>query len=1093
MLSFLLASDCISYNGAGVVMKFSLLTFFLVATFSVAFGQSARPPKLKDAKNVPLKIAAPPKDPALANYYINFKTSPRASEADPVETSLPLKLEKGDRICLVGNLLLDAERRYGHLETLIHQALPEHELSVRNLAWPGDEVDLMPRPDNFGDLDQHLTYFKADVIIAAFGYNESFAGREKLTDFKERLNQFLSRLKSQAYNGESAPRVVLISPTLNSDHGGTVAAHATWVNLERYTKAMEQVATSQEVGFVDVRGANPWTNYDAHSATAFPRTSESCTIDGHALNENGHLGFSKVVLQALLGEEPKRIDEQLRKLVIDKATQFFYRYRPLNTFYYTGGRNKAYGYLDFLPAMRNFDLMVKNRDKAIHATSKSGRLVEPDDSNLPKLDEVLLARGANKFLSPADELKAFKIDPRFEVGCFASEEDFPEMACPIAMRWDHRGRLWVSTSVTYPHVYPGQKPCDKIIILEDTDQDGKADKCTTWAEDLHIPLSFVLDGNGGVYCSEQPHLTHLTDQDGDGRMDHREVVLTGFGCEDSHHSLHDFTWTPGGDLLFRESIFHNSQIETAYGPVRAKNSSWFLYKPATRKLIAFGAYPNTNPWGVVFDQWGNHVASHPVFASTFHATNPDYPAQHPRVGKEFQAYSGTCGHDFVSHTFWPKEMQGGFVKARYKPTNRIEFHKWIEKEDHFAEDYQFDLIFSTNLSFIPVDLNFGPDGACYVCDWYNPVKGHAQYSLRDPRRDREAGRIWRIIPKVGKVAKAPKIANATVAELFEHLKSPHYRTRYRARLELRGRASIPSSHFDNVMPPRDQILKDLPTWTAKQDDPLALLESLWLHQELDLSNPALLEKLINCGDHLVAASAFGPLRFMDIPPAEQARLLKLGAQHPSQHVRREAVICASYLQGGSQVIEAISPVLDQPAGSHLAYAIKTAFNSATLKPHWSDDTEKKLARLGKVAGPVEVKLTKEQRRFDRQKDLIEIKLGTIPERLLYTQDKFTVKAGQPVKLVFSNPDATEHNLLILEKGSSVEEIGMAANEMAKSPEGAKKHYIPDDKRILHATKLLKVGTTEILRFKAPVKPGSYPFVCTYPGHWTIMKGVMTVE
>ena len=412
---------------------------------------------------------------------------------------------------------------------------------------------------------------------------------------------------------------------------------------------------------------------------------------------------------------------------------------------------------------------------------------------------------------PAAELENFNLLPGYEVNLFAAD---PMLANPVHMHWDSKGRLWVACSWSYPQLKPGDVANDKIIILEDTDQDGKADKCTTWADDLHIPLSFVLDGNGGIYCSEQPHLTHLTDRDGDGKMDHREIVLTGFGCEDSHHSLHDFTWTPGGDLLFRESIFHNSQIETAYGPVRAKNSSWFLYKPATRKLVAFGAYPNTNPWGVVFDRWGNHVASHPVFASTFHATNPDYPTQHPRVGKDFQAYSGTCGQDFVSHDFWPKEMQGGFIKARYKPTNRIEFHKWVEKEDHFAEEYQFDLIFSTNLSFIPVDLNFGPEGACYVCDWYNPVKGHAQYSLRDPRRDRKAGRIWRIVPKGSKLAKAPKIAGASIDELFEYLKSPHYRTRYRAKLELRARAGIPSFISDSVMPPKDEIMKALPAWTC---------------------------------------------------------------------------------------------------------------------------------------------------------------------------------------------------------------------------------------------------------------------------------------
>ncbi|MCP3695258.1 MAG: hypothetical protein GY917_23875, partial [Planctomycetaceae bacterium] len=230
------------------------------------------------------------------------------------------------------------------------------------------------------------------------------------------------------------------------------------------------------------------------------------------------------------------------------------------------------------------------------------------------------------------------------VNCFASEEDFPDIACPIQMRWDALGRLWVACSTTYPHVYPGQEPNDKIVILEDTDKDGIADKSTVWADDVHIPLSFEF-GNGGIYVSEEPAFTFLKDTDGDGKADFRRQALTGFGCEDSHHALHDFVWTPDGDLLFRDSIFLNSQVETAYGPIRVKNSGWFRFRPRTHKLTTFGSYPNTNPWGVTFDDWGHHVASHPVFASTFHAVSPPYPRQHPRPSG-FQAYSGTCGQEF---------------------------------------------------------------------------------------------------------------------------------------------------------------------------------------------------------------------------------------------------------------------------------------------------------------------------------------------------------------------------------------------------------------------------------------------------------------
>ena len=92
-----------------------------------------------------------------------------------------------------------------------------------------------------------------------------------------------------------------------------------------------------------------------------------------------------------------------------------------------------------------------------------------------------------------------------------------------------------------------------------------------------------------------------------------------------------------------------------------------------------------------------------------------YPEQHPKPAG-LNAYSGTCGQEFVDFASWPEEMQGGFIKVRYKPTNRVEIHKWKKNEFGYDEEYVSDLIFSTNLSFIPVDLRYGPRGAMYVCD-----------------------------------------------------------------------------------------------------------------------------------------------------------------------------------------------------------------------------------------------------------------------------------------------------------------------------------------------------------------------------------------
>ncbi|MFC4991772.1 PVC-type heme-binding CxxCH protein [Rubritalea tangerina] len=1035
--------------------------------------EKGKTPSQKDAKHTKItdeKLSRPPKDAKLKKYFISNQ-SPRPQVTSPVKTTLPLKLEEGATIALVGNLLLDTERRNGHLESIVQQAFPQSKLRFRNFAWPADEVDLMPRPDKYGDLEQNLFYVKPDVIIAAYGYNESFAGEAGVEAFKKRLAKFVSGLKSKAFNGKSAPQVVLLSPVANEDVAQVNAGSRNNGNIALYSQAMREVAAALEVGFVDV-----------FEPTKKMFSDGSHTRDGHALNARGYALFAQSAFEGIFGKKAPEVNEDMRKLVVDKAFHFDQRYRAVNSFYYTGGRAGAYGYLDFLPAMRNFDIMVTNRDKAIHLTA-NGEEARPDDSKVPPLDRVAQGRGANTWHSPEDELKAFKVDPRFEVNCFASEKDFPELACPISMRWDSKGRLWVSTSTTYPHVYPGQKPADKILILEDTDQDGKADKCKTFASGLHMPLSFVLDDKGGVYVSELPHLTYLQDIDGDDVADRHEIVATGFGMEDSHHALHDFIWTPGGELIFRESVFHNTQVETPYGPVRARNSAWFRYDPLKKKLSTFGNYPNTNPWGVAFDRHGHHVASHPVFASTFHATNRVYPAQHPGA-KGIQAYSGVCGHGFVDSKIWPEEMQGGFIKNRYKPTNKVEFHQWTQMDDHYAEKFVFDIIFSSDLSFIPVDFQFGPRGAAYVCDWYNPIKGHMQYSLRDPRRDRHSGRIWRIVPKGAKLGPAARTDGKSVADLLDMLNSQDSTVTGWVRRALRARGA--------------SIEGVLGRWVNAQGSEAMKLQGLWVYQGIGVINEKLLGEVISSSDPIIAAAGYTTLRSWasEMRSADVERLLRMGAESQSQHVRREAVIAASYV-GSAGALEAVLPVLDQEAGVHLSYAIHSAIESEALSKHWRGGAVEQRVQQGlknlRASGKKPEKKTQERHPFDQKKGLQEVLITCVPERLMFDKKRFTVKAGQPVKLTLDNPDATQHNLLILDRGASVSEVGMAANEMAKSPEGMKKHFVPDDKRILFSTKLVGEHQKEVLRFIAPTKPGEYPFICSFPGHWSVMKGVMVVK
>lgn len=1018
----------------------------------------------------------------FTRYALYNKTAPRAEETEPVETKLPLKIEKGARIAFIGNTLLERSQHFGHFEAALYAAFPDHELVVRNLAWPGDTADLQPRPFNFADLEQHLTHEKIDIIVAAFGFNESFAGAAKVAEFEASLAAFVNQIKRKSFNGKSAPQVILLTPIANENVQGVAAGDLNNKNLAIYSAAVKNAAKQQKVGAVDL--FQP-------TQEAMQNSGSKLTFNGCHLNEEGYARLSDILFAGLFGKEPPATTAELRAAVVDKNRHYFRRYRPLNTFYYTGKRNKSYGYLDFLPAMRNFDILVANRERRIWSMARGEAVPEKiDDSNLPELPAPNQTRGGNRWITAEKELSEFKIDPRFDVNLFAGEEEFPDIAAPIQMRWDSRGRLWVACSTTYPHVYPGNEPADKIVILEDTDGDGKADKSSVFADKLHIPLSFEF-GDKGVYVSEMPHLTYLEDTNGDGKADLRRRLLTGFGSEDSHHALHDFTHTPDGDLIFRESIFHHSQVETPYGPVRQQNSGWFRYEPKTHRLTSFGTYHSTNPWGVTFDKWGRHVASHPIFAAAFHSLDPPYPTQHASP-KGLRAYSGTCGQEFIDFAHFPKEMQGGFVKVRYKPTNRVEIHNWKETEFGYDEEYVSDLIFSSNLSFIPVDLRFGPRGALYVCDWYNPIKGHAQYSLRDDRRDRHSGRIWRIVPKGKSLAEPPEIADASIVSLLENLKRPEYRIRYWSKQELRRR------DIAKVKPALDDWLASL-----RRDDAEYRhhqLEALWTYRWLGSTNIELLRELLACDHPHAREAATRQLRYHYKFLDDYADLLRRAANDPRPLVRMEAAIAASYI-GTKPAFEALLDTLKHPRGGHVAYAITCALGSRTMRPYWQDQEEyayvpKLLRRAAAASAIKEPTPSASQAEFDSQQNIKVVKISCIPERMQFTNRQFAVTTGQPVKVVFTNPDATDHNMVFVKSGA-LAEVGMAANDMAKDPKNADSNFVPKSKRKLIIQASPMIGPTRksrvhVFRFTAPTEPGVYPYVCTFPGHWVVMNGIMVV-
>ena len=246
-------------------------------------------------------------------------------------------------------------------------------------------------------------------------------------------------------------------------------------------------------------------------------------------------------------------------------------------------RNGPLNYPDEVQKTRE---MTALRDALIHriATGESSSLAV-DDSQTHALPPVPTNHrlggkdGTAQYLYGDEAVKTLTVPEGYTVELFASEKEFPNLANPMQLSFDNKGRLWVAVSPTYPHYRPGDPlPNDKILIFEDTDGDGKADKEIVWADHLHLPIGFELVPEG-VYVSQEPNLMLLRDTNSDDRADQREIILGGFDTHDTHHAISAYTADPSGAFIMCEGIFLHSNVETPYGPVRCVDGGFFRYSP----------------------------------------------------------------------------------------------------------------------------------------------------------------------------------------------------------------------------------------------------------------------------------------------------------------------------------------------------------------------------------------------------------------------------------------------------------------------------------------------------------------------------------
>jgi putative heme-binding domain-containing protein len=888
---------------------------------------------------------------------------------------LPLRFHPHERIALVGNSLAERMNLFGHFESLLHARFPRHELVVRNFARPADAVDIRQRPMSYTELGDPLQVFRPDTLLCFFGFNESFAGADGVDHFRAAYGRFLEEMARQyPRNGAGVPpRFVLISPI-----AWEPTANPLWPdaaernrNLRLYAETIAEVARERRLAFVDLFtptvplfAAEPGMQY---------------TINGCHLNEAGDRDVALLLDRSLFGDTtPAPIGsqpfERLRAAVNDKSWIHLQDYRMLNGWYVYGGR-RTWDTETFPREYRKIRAMAALRDRYVWDLAQDKSPAPPDDRTTPELD-VPPTRFGNpqqdysepeelRYLSPEESIGAMKVPEGFQVQLFASEREFPQLAKPNQLNFDHAGRLWVSCMPTYPQWKPGEeRPRDRLLIFEDTNADGRADRCITFYDKLHCPTGFEF-WNGGVLVVDQPRLIWLKDADGD---DHAEVVVhlfDGWASDDTHHTIGAFEYSNGGLLHMLEGISMSTAVETPWGPHRRKDASGaHVLDPRTLRLQHFETPGYGNPWCYVFDSWGRGIVGDGTTAQQHWDAPLSGAAVTGRSGMnpifDTQGMRPVVGSEFLISRHLPDDVQGQFIYACvinmngmprfavYDESSGLRGHRIMRRDAvargsadpaQDAKQLPDDLLASTDKNFRPVDPQIGPDGALWFGDWCNAIIGHMQYSQRDPNRDHVHGRVYRLVSTHRPLLEPLTQHDKSEAELLDQLRQYEPRTRYRARRELRDR-------------PVSAVAAAVRRWLAGLDPHDAEFdrlrcEALWVMQGHHAVDSDLLRSVLAArSPHARAAATHLVADERDYLPAA-FDILQAQLADDDPRVRLEAIRGLSYFPT-IDAVEAALTALASPLDPWLEYTLEHTL--IALEPVWRDAYDAGTLAAGNGAG-----------------------------------------------------------------------------------------------------------------------------------------------
>src|SRR5215217_3503226 len=732
---------------------------------------------------------------------------------------------------------------------------------------------------------------------------------------------------------------------------------------------------------------------------------------------------------------------------------------------------------------------------------------EYTDAKLPNYEKREGGFKLQAALSPAESQLVTQIPVDFRMELFAAE---PDILKPIAMAWDERGRLWIVETIDYPNTVRDVKGegQDRIKICEDTDGDGKADKFTIFAEKFNIPTSIVF-ANGGVIIAQAPDFIFLKDTDGDDKADVREKIMSGWGTFDTHagpsslrYGFDNKIWGTVGysgyngkvgnqDTKFNQGAYHfdtdGKNLEFLGG---TSNNTWGLgfsenndvfISTANNTHSAFLGIPSSylakigQPVNKAIDKIDGHYAMHVV-------------TKNLRQVDVFNGFTAAAGHNLYTARNFP-ESYWNRVAFVNEPTGRVVHEAVLEpKGSGFEEKDGWNFVASADEWFGPVQSEVGPDGAVWVLDWYNFIiqhnptpagfengKGNAYIN---PLRDRTHGRIYRVVYNKASASKIRSLDKNNANSLIGGLKSDNMfwrTTAQRLIVEHKNKSLVPELY---------KLIRD------KSVDKLGInapaIHALWtLHGLglLDGADETSLNVAIGALSHPSAGVRKAAVQVLPLNAAAIAAVQKTGIINDPNLNTRLAVILK---------------VADLPESAGLGSELRAAAGlSQNSNDRWIKEALKvaiaKHAKTGTGADAHaghKMPANDDKAAANEKADQV-IVINPIVNAMKFEQKTFSVKAGSTVEVVFKNIDFMQHNLLILQKGS-MDKVGAAADKLAQDPKGAEKQYVPKMPEVLFYTPLVNPEETFKLKFKVPAVAGDYPFICSFPGHWRIMNGIMKV-